>query len=691
MSGSKNFSCGLNVIYGSEEGWTIERSIRELISNLDDALVAGITQDEQIQYKLMKEGEDIRNYSIYVKKDNTVNRLVGEIKYESSNLVLINYGRAIEEKYLLEVGLPGRGFEGNMKRWRSSRSDWIVNGVATEKYFIGRFGEGLKRAICCLLRLETEIHIETDEYLYIPKRTEEQSVYFERIKNPLSRIMPSSYTKITLFSVEASDVPWWRFLFLSKSLKHIPILIKKNKSKNSHSESWGQILLDDIQQNHVYVNNVYVSSVGNLPFGLNLDNYSYFLKKNRNVIPHSALELLDFIINYNDGNLYNMSEFDFSDQFLEWLYEQLETRHHLFVKKFSNKMLTEYIDDYTSDIRTSLYAYMCEQQFNRPYFFPLPFSNNKDMLANDRKLFLGCTKEGVYSIEIVSDLLYNFLFEVVRERMKKISSPVWDVIIKKKTKKYEDARFKDAEQFLQDLTPGASSQLYLVDIATAFPELVKDDTISDDLRYVCYYNETLKELYLDVKLLNHSSVNHRLLSFSYDSNLEVACSESCPCLYICLVHAVLGEKSDEFLTSFLLTRNGKKKHVSNRNEEEEEEEEEENKSSSSSSSLSEEKKQEAEIIPVIPSNSSSLSDWRAHFEQYFDTEQAEYARYSFLTSLQEIVNVAVRRSGNMLIEEGKKAMKQMAEVEKQLVTYKEDADVLSELTSHIQKRQKKAK
>jgi len=450
--------------------WTTEEASRELIANLNDAIIEASGSAPTYVHEV-----SIPDVRYCVARVNNVP--YGSIAWRKSSAVLelINQGVSITVDNLTDIGT-------SKKRGTSA---------------VGQFGEGLKSALGPFIRSGCTITFQTPSFTKSFVSQVNTSNPADRVMVMVDGVSPSplpswvdsdEWTRVIVTNIkEHNQVAWDSFLFLlPRGNASIPVyrnmrepVLLRGESRTLHK---------------VYVQDVLVCSRADLPFGLALDK-SIKMNRDRSSLRETSSELLLHAVSRSGGQ--------FNPEFIKFMFRSL-----------NRQSPDPVFEDFSRTLRGSIGAFTRAlfdygKRTGRQYYACLSSASTD---PEQRKLLAMHPRE---RLRKVCETLFRMMWPLQRTDLERHYN---DIIAKLRTKAVpesvltmsESRKLGDLQSFLRGLMDDQTIAVVVVNSTDVFPHTMNRLAVYD--RFPCIWEEAnqTRTLILERALFNRKNIHLRV-------------------------------------------------------------------------------------------------------------------------------------------------------------------------------------
>jgi hypothetical protein len=451
--------------------WTTKEASRELIANLNDAIIEASGSVPIYVHEVSPEVSPDIHYCVA-----RVNNIpYGSIGWKKSSAVfeLINRGVSITIANLTDIGT-------SKKRGTSA---------------VGQFGEGLKDALGPFIRSGCTITFQTPSFtksfvsqVNTNNPDDDVMVMVDSVPtSPLpSWVDSNEWTRVVVSNIKEHDqVAWDSFLFLiPRGRDSIPVYSTRREPIVLRGES-------RIVQK-VFVQGVLVCSRDDLPFGLGMGR-SIKMNRDRSTLKETSAELLLKAVSYANDR--------FNPNFIQFMFECMNKQDPEPVFEQFARLCKVNMKNSQSFCQ-SLYDHGLQQGktfYGCQTWGSVPPERRKLVALHPRKRVVNvsaCLFKIFWSFQGAK--LENFYVDILRQLItKKVSESVLS--------RLEQKKLYDLKSFLSGLLNNPSISVILVDSSEAFSHKIHGYD-----RFPCLWDNVSSRLILDRKLLNNKNVHARI-------------------------------------------------------------------------------------------------------------------------------------------------------------------------------------
>lgn len=311
----------------SVEHWTDSDSVRELISNMHDAICA---HTRSWVYKKIPSGVAaaetvLTRYSVIKEVAGEETEIIGKIHYDANlkRLCLTNYHVPMSKAWVKVIGASRKG-------------------AATKA--IGVHGEGTKRAAARLFKSGKSLWFHTESWCatyeqYIDPDTKLDCIqpcsftpaqcphqhHHERSRHPAEA---KAFVTVEVDGLSYNDIRWddFRFLHMSSSTRTKQIPITVGDAGAGDSESLGYVLREAADKGRIYLRGVHYCTRPALPCGFDLYRSTAIdrMNRDRNTLGTAENILAHYVLSTVSSS--GFSQHVYTDEFLDYMYRWLNVR-----------------------------------------------------------------------------------------------------------------------------------------------------------------------------------------------------------------------------------------------------------------------------------------------------------------------------------------------------------------------------
>ncbi len=464
---------GFQISLSHCENWQVSDAVREIVSNMHDA-ISQVTLNP-VQFKYLKMETDRVRISAYV-LDGQSKQSFGHIDWDMATgvLAVFNAGLSITAGNISNIGFSKKRSESNT---------------------VGQFGEGLKSALGPLVKKGCTITFTTPTL----------STRFTSRVNPdeptdhllVAEPVPISEIELPIdklqFGYDKSDgkLPKWTLVKITGikdrnqlGLDNFLFLQPAKVIKNHLSLKGGMLLLDGSQKGRIYVQRIFVCHRSDLPFGLALGP-TVLMTRDRGMLSGTTTKLLLSAIPASPD-----------PALVDFLYKELNRKepepfYRSLAKEMPGTLITK-LFSHGLDATASFYT--CKP---------------RHLLSAEEDFLLALQDPD--KLRSVYELLFRTMWIQQESELKSHRSTIMTklgsstVSVRSPT---ENEKLKEVQNFLNCLLPDEAVTVSIVDSTSIYSARLKRVAIIE--RLPCVWIQEKSTLLLDLKLLNNRNVHNRI-------------------------------------------------------------------------------------------------------------------------------------------------------------------------------------